>query len=369
MATRTNGSYVIQQQMNAYKAKFKHPFTINETIVDIEEMGENYPHGLVPVVDIAEGIEILIQRKIANPVGNKYSSYEMECFSGEMIPASSVFTHWMFQRNSYCNNVANIIMSWFEPCARSGKGVRLPKKYGSIVLPADSGHTGLARIIRDETMLPFEITDIPDQGTFEDTLQLAIEVAGEIFLSLNSKSVKKPNKFDIYRIAVVQKQEPEYSIHTVVDPLGFKVKQAASTGMTIHNLQDIHFLWNLDKEGDMLNVALSWWKRNWPTETVDPCLSAAFGFFMSRENTRLKKMWTLKQQDSLANLIKSRWNIIEFADDYIKESYAEVTGDEGSHDSNHQVMYGLAYLSNKYLKGSALIPLSLDFDKAVNRVL
>lgn len=366
---KVNKSFVIQQQMNVYKAKFKHPFTINETIVDIEEMGANYKHGLVPIVDIAEGIKILIQHKIANPVGNKYSAYNMSCYSGELVPAATVLTHWMFQRNSYVNNVSNIVINWFEPCARSGKGVRLPKKYGAYVLPADSGHTSISRIIRGETMLPFEITDIPDQGTFEDTLQLAIEVAGEIFLSLNSKNVKKPSKFDIYRIAVVQKQEPEFSMHNIIDPLGFKVKQNATAGMTIHNLNDLHFLWNLDKDGTNLNVALSWWKKHWPTETVDPCLSASFGFLMKRETERNKKPWSVSQQDKLAKYIKSRWGIIEHADDFIKEAYSEVTAAEGSHDSNHQVMYGLAYIANKYLNHSIPIPASVDFSKAKNRVL
>lgn len=366
---KVNRSFLIQQQMNAYKAKFKHPFTITDTIVDIEEMGANYPNELVPLADIAEGVKILIQYKIANPIGSKYADIPVKCISGEMVPSDSVMTHWMFQRNTYCNNVSNIVINWFEPCARSGKGVRLPKNYGSIVLPADSGHTSVARIIRGETMLPFEITDVPDQGTFEDTLQLAKEIAGEIFLSLNNKNVKKPSKFDIYRIAVVQQQEPEYSIHNVVDPLGFKVKASATTGMTIHNLNDIHFLWNIDKCGEILNVALDWWKRNWSNDTVDPCLSAAFGLFMKREQDRLKKPWTKKQQDQLAALLKSKWSIIEFADDAMKSAYWEVTDEEGAHDSNHQVMYGLAYLSNTYLKGSAVIPASIDFTKAKNNVL
>lgn len=367
---KINKQFVMQQQMNAYKAKFKYPFSI-ENSVDIEEMGKNYPNELVPVVDIAEGVEILIQHKIADPVGNKYLSHQMPCVSGELVPISSVFTHWMFQRNTYCNNVASIIMNWFEPCARSGKGVRLPKKYGSIVLAADSGHTGIARIIRGETVIPFELTDIPDQGNLEDTLQLAIQVAGEIFLSLNSKNVKKPNKFDIHRIAVVQKQEPELSIHNIIDPLGFKIKES-KVHMTIHNLNDVHFLWNLDKKttpGVALETSLLWWKKHWANETVDPCLSASFGFLMHRETERNKKPWTKAQQDVLAKYIKSRWTIVEHADDFIKEAYSEVTNGEGAHDSNHQVMYGLAYIANKYLKHSIPIPSGVDFSKATGRVL
>jgi hypothetical protein len=371
---KVNKQFVMQQQMNAYKAKFKHPFTISD-VVDIEEMGANYPNELVPVVDIAEGVKILIQNKIATPVGGKYNSYAINCFSGELVPASSVYTHWMFQRNTYCNNVANIVINWFEPCARSGKGVRLPAKYGSIVLPADSGHTSVARIIRGETMLPFEIADVPDQGNFADTLQLAMEIAGEIFLSLNSKNVKKPSKFDIYRIAVVQQQSPEVDIHNVVDPLGFKVKQGATSEMSIHNLNDIHFLWNLDKTGTALETAMRWWKRNWKDETVDPCLSAAFGLLMHRERER-KNKWSVADQDKLAAELKSKFNIIEMADDFIKEAFAEVTWDNVAKmqtitlDHNNQVMLGLAYMWNKMNpKSGILIPAGVDFSKATSRVL
>ena len=216
------------------------------------------------------------------------------------------------------------------------------------------------------------ISDIPDQGSFEETLQLAKEVAGEIFLSINNKTVKRPNKFDIYRIAVVQKQEPEYSIDNIINPLGFKVK-AVPAGMTIHNLQDIHFLWKLDSKNDdkgvALHTALAWWKRNWPNDPVDPCLSASFGFLMNIETKRNKQPWSDSDQDQLAAILKQRWNIIEFADDYIKEAYSEVTGGGGVHDSNHQVMYGLAYIWNKANNTNIPIPSGLDFSKAVNRVL
>jgi hypothetical protein len=369
---KINKSFVIQQQLNAYKSKFTHPFTINDTFVDIEEMGANYPDELVPLVDIAEGVKILIQHKIQTPLLNKYASYDFNCARGELVDINLLRSLWMFQRNTYISNVVNIHSSWFEPCARSGKGVRLPKKYGSLVLVADSGHTTITRIIRGETQIPFEIADIPDQGNYHDTLQLAVEVAGEIFLSLNNKTVKRPNKFDIYRIAVVQHQEPEYSINSIINPLGFKVKQEPG-GMRIHNLQDIHFLWKLDSRSDnkglALQTALAWWKRNWPTDPVDPCLSASFGLLMNLETKRNKQPWTEKQEDQLATILKQRWNIIEFADDWIKESYSEVTNGEGIHDSNHQVMYGLAYIWNKFTNSNVPIPSGLDYSKAKNRVL
>ena len=372
---RSNKSFILQQRLDACHNKYKHPFTATNTIVDIEEMGDNFQCGLVPLTALAEVIEIIIAEQIKTPVGSKYSHYAVNCFSGELVPASSVFTHWMFQRNTYCNNVAKIINFWFEPCARSGKGVRLPKKYGSIVLPADSGHTSVARIIRGEEYLPFEITDVPDQGNYDDTLQLAKEIAGEIFLSLNSKSVKKPSAFDIYRIAVVQKQEPEYSIHNILDPLGYKVKQDSAKSMTIHNLNDIMVLYKLGtNKGKWLKVAMSWWKKHFADESVDPCLTAAFGLLMFREDER-KCGWTVKQQEDLANCIKGHWTIIEHVDDAVKAAFSEVTYDNESKmstitlDHNHQVMLGLSYIANKYLGHKIPIPQGINFAKAEIYVL
>lgn len=372
---KVNKSFALQVKLDACLSKYKHPFTATSTIVDIEEMGANFKDDLVPLTAIAEVIGIIISEKIKTPVGSKYSHYNVSCLQGEMIHRDTVLTHWAFQRNSYCNNVANILNFWFEPCARSGKGVRLPKKYGSIVLPADSGHTSVARIIRGEEYLPFEITDVPDQGNYQDTLQLAKEIAGEIFMSLNNKGVKKPSAFDIYRIAVVQKQEPEYSIHNIVDPLGYRVKQDSTKSMTIHNLNDVIYLYKLGKgsEGKWLKTSLVWWKKHFSDETVDPCLTAAFGSLMYREAER-KSSWTTKQQDELASYLNHRWKVIEFADDFIKAAYNEATYDpvlkqSGSLSHNDQVMLGLSYIANKYLGHSIPLPKEINFNTAIAHVL
>jgi hypothetical protein len=368
---RANKSFALQQQLNACLSQYTHPFTATNTIVDIEEMGENFENGLVPITAIAQAVEIIISNNIKTPIGSKYSHHNVTCSSGELVPKDKIFTHWAFQRNTYCNNVTNIFNRWFEPCARSGKGVRLPEKYGSIVLPADSGHTSVTRIIRKENLLPFEIADIPDQGSFASTLQLAKEVAGEIFLSLNSKNVRKPSPIDIYRIAVVQKQEPQYSIHNILDPLGFKVKQGSHDPMVVHNLNDVNFLYELGKnsKGKYLQEAMDWWKTYFGNETVDPCLSASFGLLMQREDER-KCSWTSKQKKDLAKYLKTKWNLIEFADDSIKGAFSEVTWDSKAQmhtitlDHNHQVMLGLAFIANKYLGHKIPIISGVDFSKA-----
>jgi hypothetical protein len=372
---RANKSFALQQRIDACMSKYQHPFTATNTFVDIEEMGANFSDELVPLTAIAEVIGIIISENIKTPIGSKYSHHVIPCVQGELVHRSKAMTHWAFQRNSYCGNVAKIINYWFEPCARSGKGVRLPEIYGGLVLPADSGHTSVARIIRGDEYLPFELADVPDQGNFQDTLKLAKQIAGEIFLSLNSKNVKRPTEFDIYRIAVVQQQEPQFSIHNILDPLGYKVKQNSDKNMVVHNLNDVLYLYNLGKntKGKYLKESMSWWKKHFGDESVDPCLTASFGNLMYREDER-KCSWSASDKDKLAKVIKDRWNLIEHVDDKIKAAFAEVTYDPilekpKAMEHNDQVMLGLAYLANTYMGHNIPIPKDVDFSKAKVNVL
>jgi hypothetical protein len=96
---------------------------------------------------------------------------------------------------------------------------------------------------------------------------------------------------------------------------------------------------------------------------------------MHRERER-KNKWSVADQDKLATMLKDKFNIIEKADDWIKEAFAEVTWDNAAKmqtitlDHNNQVMLGLAYMWNKKNpKSGILIPSGVDFSKATSRVL
>ncbi len=366
--------FKLNQRLTAYKQKFVKPFRIEKSFIDLEEMSENYDHGLIPLVDIAQGVEVFIEEDISNPIGNKFAEYNLPEPVYADVPKDKVFEHPLFQRNKVPTNVGRIISMWFSSCAKPGQGVRLPEIYGSIVLNADSGHTNTGRIIKGYETLPFEVTDIPDQGDYESTLNLAIAVAGEIFLSINNKVVRRPNQFDLFRIASFQGEYPQKQqddIFKSFDP-PFRVKHNGVGSGIVHNLNEVNNLWNLDKKsdepGEYLRRSLDWWRRTYPHEEVDGCLSASFGYLMFRQDKI--RSWTRKEEDQLGDILKQRWKIGADVDDFIKAAYTEVTGGEGMHEHNYQVMYGLAYLYNKQYPGRAIAnPPMVDFSKSSQFVL
>jgi hypothetical protein len=361
---RVSKSFSFNQRLSAYRNKFDKPFRIEKSFVDLEEMSENYSHGLIPLVDIADGVKLFVADQLANPVGHKFEGFDLPEPVYADVSKDKVFEHPLFQRNKVPTNVGKIIDMWFGSCAKPGQGVRLPEIYGSLVLSADSGHTNTARIILGEETLPFEVTDIPDQGDFESTLDLAIRVAGEIFLSINNKVVRRPNQFDLFRIAAFQGESPQVNQAEIFKELGFKVKHNGTEAGCIHNLNEITNLWKLDsnddEEGTYLKRALSWWKRTYPNEAVDGCLTASFGLLMKEQNKI--RQWGRKEEDQLGKLLTARWKFGEQAQLALKNAYTTATGGEGYHENNVQVMYGMAQLYNSvYPAKSIKVPKSINF--------
>ena len=361
---RVSKSFSFNQRLSAYKNKFNKPFRIEKSFVDLEEMSENYSHGLIPLVDIADGVKLFVSDQIANPLGHKFEEYNLPSPVYADVPKDKVREHPLFQRNKVPTNVGKIISIWFDSCAKPGQGVRLPKKYGSLVLNADSGHTNTARIIRGDSTLPFEVTDIPDQGDFESTLELAIRVAGEIFLSINNKAVRRPNQFDLFRIAAYQGEYPQANQAEIFKELGFKVKHNGTEAGCVHNLNEITNLWKLDEdkdeEGTHLRRALAWWKRTYPNEAVDGCLTASFGLLMKKQNA--VRPWSKKEEDQLGKLLVDRWKFGEEAQLTLKKEYTNATDGEGAHENNVQVMYGMAHLYNSVYSGKSIkVPKSINF--------
>lgn len=374
MATKASKSFKLNQRLSAYKQSFAKPFRIEKSFVDLEEMSENYKDGLVPLVDIARGVEVFVEEEIANPIGNKFEAYNLPEPVYADVPVDKVFEHPLFQRNKVPTNVGRILSMWMGGCAKPGQGVRLPEKYNSIVLNADSGHTNTARIIKGDKTLPFQVTDIPDQGTYEATLELAIAVAGEIFLSINNKVVRRPNQFDLFRIASRQGEYPQKQQDEIFKSftVPFKVKHNGTGANIIHNLNEVNNIWALDKKsktpGEYLRRTLEWWTRTYPNEEVDGCLSASFAELLARQDK--VSAWGIKEEDQLGAILTARWKIAAHVDDFIKGAYTEVTDGEGVHEHNVQVMYGLAYLYNKQYPGKAIkCPPMVDYSKAVKFVL
>jgi len=57
---KTKRRAVAHNALPTFLGKFTHPFTIEEAFIDCKEMSKNYTHGLIPLTDIADGVDATI---------------------------------------------------------------------------------------------------------------------------------------------------------------------------------------------------------------------------------------------------------------------------------------------------------------------
>jgi hypothetical protein len=324
---------VAHNSLAQFKSKFNHPFDLEEAFVDCKEMSKNYKDGLIPMKDLADAVDA-----ISGPWQGRINQYHSQTPAGkvlslvnltphfEWVPVDKVFSHPSFNRDTSPNHCIKLEMDWFDQFAMTGLGLKMPEKYGGAVYNADSTHTGVNRIRKGDTELPFWVADIPDQGSFDDTHELALYIAGLLFLAINVRNKRGVDIFDQHFIKVSCGIYPSPQIQIIVDNVnGVMIRRAGNKiAGAIHNLNETYETFKLDEKsanpGGLLEASLNWQVRNFKHQSIDGCLLTSFAMVL-KENQSLGVTWTTAEEDKLAALLKKRYINSNKAQMGIKESW------------------------------------------------
>lgn len=311
----------IQNFLKTHNYQF--PFTIDASYIDCKEMSRNYENSLIPLQDIADAITA-----VTGPWHGKtihIPGLDNLTVRFEMIPVSVVRVHPAFQRDVSPNHSKKIEVNWTPQVALVAVGLRLPEKYGGIVLNPDSQHTNCNRIRSGDTHLPFWVADIPDQGSYDETLKYALKMAGFIFLMLNVDMKRGVDIFDQHHIKVCCNIYPAPQIQNVIDCTKAFVKRAGNKiTNAIHNLNEVYNTFELDaktsRPGLLLENAINWHIRNFPHQSIDGCLMSSFALLI-HENEKIGIVWTQDIEDTLGRHLSKTYTTSNAAQDFIKKSY------------------------------------------------
>jgi len=349
--SKTKRRAVAHNALPNFLSKFKHAFTVEEAFIDCKEMSKNYTHGLIPLVDIAGTVDATIgpwQGRV-----NQYFGLINLTPYYEDVDVTHVFSHPAFNRDTSPNHCAKLERDWFDQFAMVSLGLKMPAKYGNIVLNADSTHTSTNRIRMGLTKLPFWVADVPDQGNFADTFALALLMAGHLFLAINVRNKRGVDIFDQHFIKVATGIYPAPQIDAVVNKVnGVSIKRAGNKiAYAIHNLNETYQTYELDadssKPGRLLETSLNWLVRNFKHQSIDGCLLTSFAMFI-QENEEANIKWTTKQQDDFAQELISRYNTANNAQLMIKKACLLLDKTRPGYtalDSNYVVSNGLRHIA------------------------
>lgn len=355
---KTKRRATAHNSLGQFLSKFKHQFTVEEAFIDCKEMSKNYTSGLIPFKDLAGAVDA-----IEGPWQGRVNQYTSTTITGkvlelfnlqshfEMVKVNDVFSHPSFNRDTSPNHCIKLEMDWLDQFAMVGLGLKMPAKYGGRVYNADTTHTGVNRVRRGDTELPFWVADVPDQGNFEDTHELALFIAGHLFLAINVRNKRGVDIFDQHFIKVACGIYPAPQIQEIVEATpGVMIRRSGNKiSGAIHNLNETYMTFELDKStatpGQLLQSSLMWQTRNFKHQSIDGCLLTSFAMLL-KENQAIGINWTAKQEDQLAQLLSQRYTTSNKAQLAIKEAY--VHSNEAGYaklDSNYLVSNGLKHLA------------------------
>lgn len=298
-----------------FLGKFNHKFTVEEAFIDCKEMSKNYKNGLIPLVDIASAVDATVgtwQGRVNQYVDKLFEMINLSPYYKD-VPIGHVFSHPSFNRDTSPNHCAKLERDWFDQFATVGLGLKMPEKYGDIVLNADTTHTGTNRIRKGEKTLPFWLADVPDQGDFDSTFAYALFMAGHLFLAINVRNKRGVDIFDQHFIKVATGIYPAPQIQAVVDKVaGVEIKRAGNKiAYAIHNLNETYGTFELDEEeqkpGRLLEESLTWHVRNFKMQSIDGCLMSSYALLIE-ENESAGIKWSNTQKDALASELTRRFN-------------------------------------------------------------
>lgn len=346
---------VAHNALPTFLSKFSHPFTVEEAFIDCKEMSKNYPHGLIPLVDIAAAVDATIgpwQGRVNQYVDKLFQMVNLTPYYAD-VDVNHVYSHPAFNRDTSPNHCAKLERDWFDQFAMVSLGLKMPEKYGDIVLNADSTHTSSNRIRQGKKQIPFWLADVPDQGNFADTFAYALFMAGHLFLAINVRNKRNVDIFDQHFIKVATGIYPAPQIQAIVDGVtGVTIKRAGNKiAGAIHNLNEAYATFELDESssrpGRLLEDGLSWHARNFKMQSIDGCLTSSYALLIEA-NEKVGIKWTDVQKDQLAAELTKRFNTANKAQLDIKKACLLLDKNRPGYvalDSNYVVSNGLKYIA------------------------
>jgi hypothetical protein len=365
---KTKRRATAHNSLGQFLSKFKHQFTVEEAFIDCKDMSKNYSHGLIPFKDLAAAVDA-----IEGPWQGRVNQYNSTTPAGKiltmanlksqfaMVPVDKIFSHPSFNRDTSPNHCIKLEMDWLDQFAMVGLGLRMPAKYGGAVYNADSIYTGVNRVRKGDTELPFWVADVPDQGNFDDTHELALFIAGHLFLAINVRNKRGVDIFDQHFIKVACGIYPAPQIQEIVDAVPEVMIRRSGNKIAgaIHNLNETYDTYELDEKtanpGELLTSSLLWQTRNFKHQSIDGCMLTSFAMLL-KENQALGINWTASQEDKLAKALSSRYTTSNKSQLEIKKSYTHWEDKNYTKlDNNYLVSNGL-----KHIAQSLGLPCSRD---------
>ena len=346
----------------AWLRKFPRKFDVEKTAIDLREMVYNYPTQRIPVLDIADGIDAVIdtsgiQRQSIDPRKMKKIPKFM------WVSLTDLYIDPRFQRDVAPNHIKNIEAKFdgrmiIVPCA-----VRFVDAAGKVYFCLwDGGHTVQLLIRQGWTHVPVWYTDVEDlsDSELDEAEEAMIGLAGRSMININ-KTFKRPlGGYDEFMILWETKDVDAMAIMNIMktnhcQPYRYKKKPGDVTHFEA--LWEIYELANgMGIKGTYLSRALAFHRQHWPKASIEAEIMRPMAMIYQMSDAQLGRQPSASFDADLGQYLVKTYGSAEATQEGIKDSYAQ--RHPNGRDSNPiQVMSGLLNIYAKHVnKETVAVP-------------
>lgn len=353
MTTKISRTKQREQRIKNFLEKFKIPFEMEESAIDLRTMAQNYPNGIIPNKDIGDAVNAILGPSTVPRCSVDPRLVGVPQFA--WAPMDDVGIDPRFQRDVAPNHVQKIEVDFqagmiIVPCA-----IKDPQT-GKYLL-WDGHHTTRVCERMGWTHIPvwFTEAEIDDEHSLEEAEKILILKAGRSFLTINKKNKRPVSRYDEHMVSVECGEPESIVVQNICNANDVNIKRASSKPGDISHIEHLYGAYKLQSPmgvpGIYLARALKFHRATWPKEEVRAIVM--LGMARLYQQTEIQTGVLLPQEfdDELGAILKKNYGPAEAVHDETSGFKAQYIKHFGSLAGHPEVVTsGLVLTYNKHGK-------------------
>lgn len=268
------GAYNRQQEIKKFLDNYEIKFDMKDDAIDTRTMAENYEHGIIPLEDISQAIDIVLgpnkrpKVRTFDPELQGYLHFDWHNWH-------ELYLWPRFQRDVAPNHIFKIEGDWDDTCPIVPCAIKVTVDDVQKTFIWDGHHTCQEMKRQGYTKFPVWYLDvdamlndgveIPEE--FENIVEFAVNKAGTNMVRINSKNKRKLSAYDEFMILLEVKDSATVAMNNILNVAGYKPKRhpveggftQIKSGQAIFDMAD-----DYGTKGKYFKRGLQFQKRHWP---------------------------------------------------------------------------------------------------------
>jgi hypothetical protein len=260
-----------EQRIKNFLANYQTKFDMEDSVIDLRTMANNYPNGVIPNKDIGEAVTAVLGPAPMPRLSIDPTTLNVPKFA--WVAMDDIAIDPRFQRDVMPNHIAKIEALFkadtiIVPCAIKDP---ISNKY----LFWDGHHTTRVCERQGWTHMPVWYTEaqIDSTHSVEEATKILVSHAGNSMITINKSGKRQLSRYDEHMIAVECEHTEPVIVQNIVNANNCQVKRAGSKPGDISHIEHLYGAYDLVQasttiKGIYLARALQFHRTTWPKEEV-----------------------------------------------------------------------------------------------------